>query len=68
MAKYFTFDELERSAKATQLGIENKIPRKYLANAEHLMEYLDKVREAYGKPIRISSGYRSPQLYRSRGR
>lgn len=62
MAKYFTFDELERSAKATQLGIENKIPRKYLANAEHLMEYLDKVREAYGKPIRISSGYRSPQL------
>lgn len=54
MAKYFTFDELERSAKARQLGIENKIPRKYLANAEHLMECLDKVREAYGKPIRIS--------------
>jgi len=39
MAKYFTFDELERSAKARQFGIENKIPRKYLANAEHLMEY-----------------------------
>lgn len=62
MAKYFTMGELERSATAERLGYDNTIPDNLRPNAVRLMDYLDKVREAYGAPIIVSSGYRSEDL------
>lgn len=63
--KYFTMQELVRSRTAEThkpTPIDNTPPANIVPNLHRLMDYLDKVREAYGKPIRVSSGYRSPQL------
>lgn len=63
--KYFTMPELVRSRTAEThkpKPIDNTPPAELLPNLHRLMDYLDLVREAYGKPIRVSSGYRCPQL------
>lgn len=66
--KYFTLEELTRSAKATELGIDNTPPPEVIANLEALVaNVLDPLREIIGKPIRINSGYRSPELNRAVG-
>lgn len=62
MSRHFTLAELTRSATATRHGWDNTpdaTARHYL---EKLMAYLDRVRDAYGKPIRITSGYRSKKV------
>lgn len=61
--KYFTFTEFERSEKATQYAILNRIPDALKANVAALVDnVLDPLREAWGGPIDVSSGYRCPQL------
>lgn len=63
--KYFTMPELVRSQTAEThkpKPIDNTPPAELLPNLHRLMDYLDLIREAYGKPIRVSSGYRCPQL------
>lgn len=68
MGKYFTIAELVRSETADRRGIDNKLPKKYLPNAQRLIErVLDPLREAYGKPIRVNSGYRCEELNRAVG-
>ena len=62
MSKYFTVEELTRSVTAIREGIDNTIPDRLQPNITLLMDYLDKVREEFGAPIRVSSGYRSPDL------
>ena len=59
---YFTIKELEHSNKAVKLGIDNTIPNDLLKNANVLISTLNVIREAYGKPITISSGYRCKDL------
>lgn len=57
--KYFTFEEFEQSEKARKHGIDNTIPKECKKKIEALVEnVLDPLREEYGKPILISSGYR----------
>ena len=54
--KYFTINELTR----TSTGLDNTPSKGELANLEYLVNnVLDKVREIYGKPIKVNSGYRS---------
>lgn len=66
--KYFTIHELTRSDTAIAKGISNVPTEKEKRALEALVEnVLDPLREAYGKPIRISSGYRSPALNRAVG-
>ena len=63
--KYFMMPELVRSRTAEMhkpTPIDNTPPAELLPNLHRLMDYLDLIREAYGEPIRVSSGYRSPQL------
>lgn len=62
MSRYFTIDELTRSAKAKELGIDNTPNPEITKRLNELMNLLDKIREAYGKPIRVTSGYRCPEL------
>lgn len=61
--KYFTINELCKSATATKLGINNNPPAVVKTNLENLVKnVLDPLREAYGKPIGVYSGYRSNAL------
>lgn len=63
--KYFTFQEFERSATATRYAIDNTIPDKLKGNVAALVDnVLDPLREAWGGPIDVSSGYRCPELNR----
>ena len=62
MSKYFTIEELTHSTTADRRGIDNTIPDRLLPNITRLIDYLDKVREEFGAPIRVSSGYRCPDL------
>lgn len=66
--KYFTIQELCKSDTATKRGIDNKPGLIEEANLINLVNYiLDPLREAYGKPIRVNSGYRSAALNKAIG-
>ena len=60
--KNFSQAELESSAKASKKGIKNSIPNEYLQNAKELLEALQIIRDNLGKPVKITSGYRCPEL------
>ncbi len=62
MAKYFTLVEAIYSSTATAEGIDNTPNDLYRLNLEELLYELDDIREAWGKPILISSGFRSKEL------
>lgn len=66
--KYFSIEELTRSSVATKRNISN-IPndtqRKNLVTLVN--KVLDKAREKFGKPIRVTSGFRSQELNRAIG-
>ncbi len=68
MAKYFTISELIRSDTAKRQGISNNPTPDEIESIWRLMnEVLDPIRENYGKPIYVTSGYRSPALNRAVG-
>ena len=61
--KYFEMTEFSHSDTAVSLGIDNTIPKECVARIEHLVHcVLDPLREQWGLPIRIISGYRCPEL------
>lgn len=61
--QYFTVSELTRSSTAQSRGIDNTPPSEHRANLESLIvNCLDPIRRLYGRPIIVSSGYRSPAL------
>ena len=62
MSKYFNLKELTRSATAINHGINNEPSKEVISNLEHLMTLLDKVRELWGKPLIVNSGYRCVEL------
>ena len=63
--KYFTISELLKSDTALKRGIWNGATKEAEENLRSLIEnVLDPLREAYGKPIRVTSGYRCPKLNR----
>ena len=64
--KYFTIKELSHSDTALAKGIDNFPTAEAISNLTKLVDnVLDPLREKYGKPIRVSSGYRSVILNRS---
>ena len=61
--RYFTIKELTRSVTARRLGIDNTPPASAVKALHALVDnVLDPLREAWGGPIRVNSGYRCPQL------
>ena len=61
--KYFTFNELCESGTAKTHNIENTPNEQIKINLRNLVDNcLDIVRDKYGKPITVSSGYRCPAL------
>lgn len=66
--KYFTLKELTRSATAEAKGIDNTPTPEVEKNLKLLVDnVLDKLREIYGKPITVNSGYRCPELNKAVG-
>lgn len=66
--KHFTIEELTRSATAEARGIDNTPPPAAVAALNALVDkVLDPLREAWGAPIKITSGYRSSELNRAVG-
>lgn len=64
--KHFTIKELSHSDTALAKGIDNFPTAEAIGNLTKLVDnVLDPLREKYGKPIRVSSGYRSAILNRS---
>lgn len=61
--KYFTIEELTRSDTAEAKGIDNTPTKEAKKNLIALIEnVLDPLREMYGSPITVNSGYRSQAL------
>lgn len=62
-SKYFRLEELLKSDKALAAQIEN-LPS--WTDVDNLLDLavlvLDPIREAWGQPLMVTSGYRSPQL------
>lgn len=68
MGKYFTIAEMTKSETADRLGINNRIPQKYLTKVQYLIDnVLDPLREWYGHPIYVNSGYRCEELNKAVG-
>lgn len=61
--KHFSFAEFRRSHEAVKHGLANVIPPLAADNIERLVDVLlDPARERLGSPIRVTSGYRCPEL------
>lgn len=66
--KHFTIQEFTRSATAQRLQIANVPPPAACAALRRLVEQvLDPLREAWGRPLRVTSGYRCPELNQAVG-
>ena len=60
LGQFFTLAELVRSTAADRLGLDNTPPPAVQAKLERLVaQVLDPLRAHLGRPVRITSGYRS---------
>ena len=63
--KYFTYSEMLKSDTAVKHKLWNGAPKEAEENLRSLVEQvLDPLREAYGRPVHVNSGYRCPRLNR----
>ena len=63
LSKNFTLEEFERSDTAKRLGIDNHVPQFAVERLRILCEkVLQPVRDHFGVPVIITSGYRCPDL------
>lgn len=63
LSKSFTLNELTKSQEATRLGIDNTPNEEQIQNLKILCEkILQPIRDFYGMPLSVSSGYRSAAL------
>lgn len=66
--EFFTIEELTKSTTARRLGIPNNPQPEEQDNLIALVNnILDPLRRAYGKPIIVTSGYRSEKLNKAVG-
>ena len=63
LSKNFSLEEVIRSSTAKKLGIDNTPDAEHLKNLQVVVdEIAQPLRDHFGKPVRINSGYRSPAL------
>jgi len=63
MLDHFTIKELTFSDTAVRLNIDNTPTDQVLINLQNLIQFiLEPVRQYFDKPVKITSGYRSPVL------
>jgi hypothetical protein len=63
LSKNFTLNELTKSQEAIRLGIDNTPNEEQILNLKLLCNnILQPIRDYYGMPVFVSSGYRSKEL------
>ena len=63
LSENFSLNELTKSQTATRKGIDNKPNDEIIFNLKALSTHiLQKIRNHYERPVRVTSGYRSPEL------
>ena len=63
LSKNFTLNEFTKSVTAIRNNIDNSPSSEHIRNIQLLVKYvLQPLRDSLGKPIRITSGYRSENL------
>lgn len=68
MGKYFSVQELCHSQVATQRGIDNTPPPETKTKLTSLISnLLDPIRELWGRPLTVNSGFRCPTLNQAVG-
>ena len=68
LSQHFSIEEFTASDTADRKGIDNTLPDGLLATARETAEMMERIRESLGgKPIIVTSGYRSPELNRAIG-
>lgn len=68
LSKNFTLEEFTFSETAQRHGIDNTPPEEVIDNLKLLALSLEKIREILGgKPIHVTSAYRSPEVNRMVG-
>lgn len=67
LTENFSLAELLRSDYGLRHGLDNFPPDSIYPNLKILAEGLERARLVIGKPLRISSGYRSPDINRAVG-
>lgn len=68
LTKNFSLIELTSSETAVRKGIDNTPTQLVVTNLKELCEnVMQPLRDWYGKPINITSGYRSPKLNKAIG-
>ena len=66
--KYFTLEEFTRSDTATRMRINNTIPESIKPSVVALVDnVLDPLRQSWGRPLTVTSGYRCPALNKAVG-
>ena len=65
LSEHFTLGEMTKSSSHPE--VYNIPSHEAIANLKRVCGWLEVLRERYGKPIIINSGYRSPQLNRKIG-
>ena len=63
LSENFSLNELTKSQTATRKDIDNEPTREQVENLKALsINILQKIRNHYERPVRVTSGYRSPDL------
>lgn len=62
LTEHFCLTELTSSVTGTRLGIDNTPPVWAIENLRYLARVLETIRRHFGRPVRVSSGYRCPDL------
>lgn len=63
LSKHLSLNEVTTSGTAKRLGIDNSPTTEHLTNLKLVAEKIfEPIREHFGKPIKVSSGYRSKAL------
>lgn len=68
LSPHFTLEEMVASQTAARLGLDNTPPREMMATLKRTAQLLEEVRTLLGgRPVLVSSGYRSPAVNRAVG-
>lgn len=62
ITEHFSIEEMTRSEAAQRKGLDNTPPPPIIENIRRVAEALEKVRAHYGRPIHVTSCYRSPSV------
>ncbi len=67
LSDHFTLEELTFSATAARKGLANVAPQPIIDQLILTADRMEKVRALLGHPIRVLSGYRSPEVNKAVG-